>query len=225
MKKLILLTGPSTAGKTTLIRALGHAMPNAHILVQSACREPRKDDDPRFIKSYSRSEFDGLDFWVHYGQFGIANDDIRSFVEGPAEVAFSVSGVREVAQAKSIQDSRLTVGTILVRMSADAEKERQLVRDGIVGHFKDPAVRLEQNERLLNEFFLNANFIHGNIDLTLSREMPLSSWIQTVATTFGITHLLDGSIAHASDQALEENAHFRATPHGAVADVLEIGRK
>lgn len=190
-KNLILLTGPSTAGKTTLLKLLFEVQKNNTFfpLVQVTSRSKRDDDDPRFIRHYKEDIFDKLPFWIRHKQYGVTQSDIQSFLSSSSQTAIGIVGVYELMQAKEKKSDDLDVKSVLIKMTDNQRVEEDLVIENIKHFFQNPELRIEQNRRHLAAFFLNPTFNDRYVDLTLTRNKDIESWLFDLANQFNIPQL------------------------------------
>lgn len=190
-KKLILLTGSSTVGKTTFLKFLFkiYRDKNFFPLIQATSRDKRKDDDLRFIRHYPEEEFKKLNFWIHHKQYGVTRDDITAFLASKKQFAIGIVGVYELIQAKETILPNLEVKSVLIKMSTDFNLEESLVINNIKSFFKNPELRIEQNRRHLFTFFLNREFMEKYIDLTLTREKGIFEWVREIEREFKIPQI------------------------------------
>ena len=172
-KTLILFTGPSTAGKTTFVQLLMNIDKDLFPMVQSSSRSPRPDDDNRFIRLFTTEDYEKQDFWIRSKQYGIINDDIKTFLTTNRPLAVGIVGVRELMVAKDMAQNDVDVKVALVRMTSNPANEEKLVSENIVKFFTNPEVRLEQNRRHIRDFFANEEFLKKYVDIVLPRDMPL----------------------------------------------------
>lgn len=172
-KTLILFTGPSTAGKTTFVQLLMNIDKDLFPMVQSSSRSPRPDDDNRFIRLFTPEDYEKQDFWIRSKQYGIINDDIKTFLTTNRPLAVGIVGVRELMVAKDMAQNDVDVKVALVRMASNPANEEKLVSENIVKFFSNPEVRLEQNRRHIRDFFANEEFLKKYVDIVLPRDMPL----------------------------------------------------
>ena len=183
-KTLILFTGPSTASKTTFVQLLMNIDKDLFPMVQSSSRSPRPDDDNRFIRLFTPEDYEKQDFWIRSKQYGIINDDIKTFLTTNQPLAIGIVGVRELMMAKDMQQDDLDVKVALVRMSSNPRMEEPLVSAYINYYFTHPEVRLEQNRRHIRDFFANDAFIKKYVDVILPRDMPLIERVKLFGDTF-----------------------------------------
>ncbi len=183
-KTLILFTGSSTAGKTTFVQLLSSIDENLHPMVQATSREPRSDDDLRFMRHYSPEEYEKQSFWIRSKQYGIINDDIKNFLLTNQNLAIGIVGVRDLMQAVDNASKDFDVRVVLVRFSSLPLWEEPLSEYNIRQFFTQPEVRIEQNKRHIHEFFINDEFIKNYVDLILPRDMPLIERVHLFGKTF-----------------------------------------
>ena len=183
-KTLILFTGPSTSGKSTFVQLLMDIDEDLFPMVQSSSREPRPDDDSRFIHLYKPEEYEKQDFWIRSKQYGIRNKDIRTFLATNKPLAIGIVGVRELIIAKNMMQDDVDIKVALVRMSSNPLQEESLVEENIRRFFKNPEIRLEQNRRHIQEFYINDEFIKKYVDVILPRDMPLLDRVRLFGRVF-----------------------------------------
>lgn len=183
-KTLILFTGPSTSGKTTFVQLLMNIDQDLFPMVQSSCRKPRPDDDKRFIRLYKPEVYEKQDFWIRSKDYGIINDDIKTFLTTNKPLAVGIVGVRELMVAKDMMQNDVDVKVALVRMSSNPLEEEGLVAENIRRFFINPEIRLEQNKRHIQDFFANDEFIKKYVDIILPRDMPLLQRVKLFGKTF-----------------------------------------
>ena len=183
-KTLILFTGPSTAGKTTFVQLLMNIDRDLFPMVQSSCRNPRPDDDKRFIRLYKPEDYEKQDFWIRSKQYGIINKDIKTFLATNKPLSIGIVGVRELIAAKDMQQNDLDIKVALIRMSTNPLEEEGLVVENISKFFLNPEIRIEQNKRHIKEFFINDLFLKKYVDVILPRNMPLIERIHLFGDTF-----------------------------------------
>jgi len=172
-KTLILFTGPSTAGKTTFVQLLMNIDKDLFPMVQSSSRSPRPDDDARFIRLYNPEDYEKQDFWIRSKQYGIINNDMKTFLTTNQPLAIGVVGVRELMVAKDMMQNDVDVKVALVRMSSNPKLEEPFVEANIRYYFTHPETRIEQNARHIRDFFANEEFIKKYVDVILPRDIPL----------------------------------------------------
>jgi len=173
-KTLILFTGPSTVGKTAFVEMLRKIDPNLYPMPQVSCRQPRADDDPALIRVYpDRDVFERQSFWIRHKDYGLLEDDLVAFLASDKPMAIGMVGIHELQEAKDKKQTDVAVKTVLVRFAKDPQEEVKIVEENIKNFFAKPKVRLEQNRRHLEEFFLNDTFIKKYVDLVLYREDAL----------------------------------------------------
>ena len=183
-KTLILFTGPSTAGKTTFVQLLMNIDRDLFPMVQSSCRKPRPDDDNRFLRLYKPEEYEKQDFWIRSKDYGIINNDIKTFLATNKPMSIGIVGVRELMAAKDMMQNDIDVKVALVRMSSNPLEEQGMVEENIRRFFINPEVRLEQNKRHIQEFFINDEFIKKYVDIILPRTMPLLDRVKLFGNVF-----------------------------------------
>lgn len=183
-KTLILFTGPSTAGKTTFVQLLMNIDKDLFPMVQSSSRNPRPDDDNRFIRLFTPEDYEKQDFWIRSKQYGIINDDIKTFLTTNRPLAVGIVGVRELMVAKDMAQNDVDVKVALVRMTSNPVNEEKLVSENIVKFFTNPEVRLEQNRRHIRDFFANEEFLKKYVDIVLPRDMPLVERVKLFGSVF-----------------------------------------
>lgn len=183
-KTLILFTGPSTSGKTTFVQLLMTIDRDLFPMVQSSCRNPRGDDDYRFLRLYKREDYEKQDFWIRSKDYGIINDDIKTFLTTNKPIGIGIVGVRELMLAKDMKQDDIDVKVALVRMSSNPMEEQGLVQENIMKFFLNPEVRLEQNRRHIKEFFTNDEFIKKYVDVILPRNMRLVDRVRLFGNVF-----------------------------------------
>lgn len=183
-KTLILFTGPSTAGKTTFVQLLMNIDKDLFPMVQSSSRSPRPDDDNRFIRLFTPEDYEKQDFWIRSKQYGIINDDIKTFLTTNRPLAVGIVGVRELMVAKDMAQNDVDVKVALVRMTSNPANEEKLVSENIVKFFTNPEVRLEQNRRHIRDFFANEEFLKKYVDIVLPRDMPLVERVKLFGRVF-----------------------------------------
>ena len=183
-KTLILFTGPSTAGKTTFVQLLMTIDKDLFPMIQSSCRNPRPDDDYRFLRLYKKEDYEKQDFWIRSKNYGIINDDIKTFLVTNKPMSIGIVGVRELMAAKDMMQNDIDVKVALVRMSSNPMEEQGLVEENIRRFFLNPEVRLEQNRRHIKEFFTNDEFIKKYVDVILPRNMRLVDRVRLFGNVF-----------------------------------------
>ena len=153
-------------------------------MIQSSCRNPRPDDDYRFLRLYKKEDYEKQDFWIRSKNYGIINDDIKTFLVTNKPMSIGIVGVRELMAAKDMMQNDIDVKVALVRMSSNPMEEQGLVEENIRRFFLNPEVRLEQNRRHIKEFFTNDEFIKKYVDVILPRNMRLVDRVRLFGNVF-----------------------------------------
>jgi guanylate kinase len=179
----VLITGTTTAGKTTLLRSLRTLLEESVVVPLATCRPERPDDNPAHFRFYSESEFEQQAFIARYAQYGILQQDVDSLASQEGAIGLCITGARELAQLKGKLPLTLETLNILVRHTSDAESEIQVLQENVKRYFPESEwqQRFSAHARLIEEAFFNQAYIDQNIDLVLDRGATLAEWLKEVS--------------------------------------------
>ena len=129
--RLIVVTGPSGAGKDTLIRAALEAIPELALIASATTREPREGEvDGRDHVFLSREEFerwieeDRLLEWAQYSGnlYGTPKHSVEELLESGRSVILRI----ELQGARQIKEHRPDAVMVFVRAPSLEETRRRL---------------------------------------------------------------------------------------------------
>ena len=128
---LIVVSGPSAAGKSTLIRAAREAIPELAYSVSATTRNPRKGElDGRDYVFLSREEFEK---WIEEGRFlewaeysgnlyGTPEEKVEEFLENGRSVILEI----ELQGARQVRQGRPDAVMVFVRAPSLEETRKRL---------------------------------------------------------------------------------------------------
>lgn len=195
MKYLISITGPSTVGKTTLVLTIKSLTDGSQISIipQTTCRKPREDDDPSMIRVVSKERFRISKFFVAHGNYGILMNDFLGFLHSKDfNIAVCINGANEIEQipiSGKVADVEFRRINILLRFSNDFEEEIKTIGEKIPKFFSSEwqaKSRISSNQDLTKNKFFSREFLNANIDLILTRNENIESWIKKIEEKVGI---------------------------------------
>ncbi len=129
--RLIVVSGPSAAGKSTLIRAAREAIPELAYSVSATTRNPRKGEvDGRDYVFLSREEFEK---WIEEGRFlewaeysgnlyGTLEEKVEEFLENGRSVILEI----ELQGARQVRQGRPDAVMVFVRAPSLEETRKRL---------------------------------------------------------------------------------------------------
>lgn len=176
IKTLISLTGPSTVGKSTLLKnCLSSEALKDKItpILQYSKRPARHDDDERLIKCVSEEEFDSQDFFVLQGNYGFRKEEISNFLKDAIHtVGICANGVNEILRMPKViclEEHEALHKVVLLRFGRNLEEELINVRARIAKVFpKEEAIRrIVVNRELIYDYFQNDEFVNNYVDEVL----------------------------------------------------------
>ena len=176
-KTLISITGTTCVGKSTLLKAIQNACDNVFIIPQITTRQARSDDDPKLIK-YTRT-FDKDKMFLHNKElsYGIEQDAINNFLQSDKPCAVSINGTDEIEMLKS-KSQDLLCKNVLLTFAENYDSEIEMLSGQMKRMFdwENYQKRMAFYSQHIKDKLLNTDFISENIDLHLTRMMPLASW-------------------------------------------------
>jgi GTPase SAR1 family protein len=157
-KKCLVITGPSTVGKSTVVKSVLVHLPDIHVIPLSTSRLRRKDDDSMYIRNFSDSSFSKQDFFVRNGQYGLIERDIQIFEKSSSSYGVCILGAKEIEEIKK---TRFEIKVVLLRFHDSLAEEIELVRKRIPNFFpaEEAKERIQNNEKLLMQYFYNPEFL------------------------------------------------------------------
>lgn len=177
-KKIVSITGPSTSGKSTLLKFLHHTLGSKSVILpQATLRSYRSDDMPEHFRYLNSESFNTADFWVKSPKYGILNADVEKFIQNPfATTAICVNGPEEILNAKT---SRLETRNIMLRLSSDPEEEIAQAAERVSSCFdgEELTSRVDSTKKLIKQYFFSDSFVRNHIDLILEHGTPCREWI------------------------------------------------
>ena len=129
--RLIVVSGPSAAGKSTLIRAAREAIPELAYSVSATTRKPREGEvDGRDYVFLSREEFEK---WIEEGRFlewaeysgnlyGTLEEKVEEFLENGRSVILEI----ELQGARQVRQGRPDAVMVFVRAPSLEETRKRL---------------------------------------------------------------------------------------------------
>lgn len=176
-KTLISITGTTCVGKSTLLKAIRNVCNDVFIIPQITTRQARSDDDPRLMK-YTRI-FDKDKMFLHNKElsYGIEQEAINNFLQSDKPFAVSINGTDEIEMLKS-KSQELLYKNVLLTFAEDYNSEIGMLSGQLKLMFdkENYQKRMAFYSQHIKDKLLNTDFISENIDLHLTRTMPLSSW-------------------------------------------------
>lgn len=190
-KKIILITGMFTAGKSTIA---DNIVTNNNVIVipQATTRGKREDDTPEFFKYFSKEDYEKLNFFSCFGNYGILQDDITNFFGGKNNNAVSIVSTPDIEEfLKKIPRENLFL--ILKTLSTTLKEEKKMIINRFPNFFKGDSLnqRINLAIELATDYYFNPSY-SSNFDLIL----PLNAEDKTFDVN-GIhfsTKVDDGSI-------------------------------
>lgn len=182
-KVLISITGTTCAGKSTLLKAIQEATQDVYIMPQITTRQARSDDDPKLMKYAQTLNKDEMFVYNKELSYGISKQDIREFLASDKHFAVAVNGSDEIEMLKFKSAAPLQYKNILLTFTGDSDSEIKTLSEQLKHLFNEE----NYNKRMafysghIKNKLLNQEFINGNIDLHLTREMSVSAWSVAVA--------------------------------------------
>lgn len=179
------ITGTTTAGKTTLLRALQAYSPQVKVIPQATCRERRPDDVGEYFRFFDAETFDKQSFATRYGKYGLLAEDVDAIQNTPEDVlCVSISGARELAQLKEALPACIMPYNVLVRYASSMNDELKILHDQARAFFSANTLmeRIASHTRLMEEAFFNQHYISEHIHLVLERDETLAAWLEKVLT-------------------------------------------
>ena len=170
-KKCLVITGPSTVGKSTVIKSVVSHLPEIHVIPLSTSRVKRKDDDPIYIRHFSNMDFLQQDFFVSNGQYGLIRKDIHAFEQSPSSLGICTLGAVEIQRMR--REARFKIYVVLLRFQNSPAEEKEYIRERIPKFFPENEAkkRIQANEALLKRYFYNPEFLRDSVqEVRLFRE-------------------------------------------------------
>ncbi|NBU69981.1 MAG: hypothetical protein EBS53_00805 [Bacteroidetes bacterium] len=189
------ITGTTTAGKTTLLRALQEASPEkVRVIPQATCRDRRPDDVDEYFRFFDQETFEKQQFATKYGKYGLLLHDMEAMRDLPEDtLCVSISGARELAQLKRVLPSYIQAYNVLVRYAGSMAAELEILHNHARNYFSGDALieRIASHTRLMEEAFFNQQYISEHIHVVLERNETLATWLKKVLHGTGSTIIPD----------------------------------
>lgn len=180
-KKLVLVTGTSTAGKSTFAKALlaSTFLEPIWIIPQATTRSPRPDDDRRFFEYLTDEIFYKQPFFSCYGSYGILQKSYDDFLNSDQRIGLSIiSSLDLVDFSKKAGDIDLL--RILITLANDLGTEKSLLAKRVQAFFppETQKARIEMMSQVAETLFYNDDYRKKYVDshYFLTGE-PLSHWV------------------------------------------------
>ncbi|MBQ4472564.1 MAG: hypothetical protein II942_04930 [Alphaproteobacteria bacterium] len=180
-KKLVLITGTSTAGKSTFAEALlASVLPEQiWVIPQATTRPPRIDDDKRFLEYLPDSVFYKQPFFSCYGSYGILQRSYDDFLKSDCRLGLSiVSDLDVIDFSKKAKD--VSLFRVLITLAQDLKTEKDLIAKRIQEFFppEKQSERTKMMSHVAERSYFCENYVKQYTDAHFSLTgQPLSHWV------------------------------------------------
>lgn len=208
-KRIILLTGTTCAGKSTILEAIKLVdEPSVKIIPQVTTRQPRTDDDTSLFVYKKQIIPEQLFLYNTELTYGISKQSISEFIISNYSTAVMITGTDEVEMLSNIIKEQniynIDFKNILITHSQKPKNEIQTLKRCLPVFFDkiNTQKRFNYFKGHIKNKLLNNDFIKNNINLHLTREMSITRWGYELSK---IINVPPSKIIYALEKQIAEN--------------------